>query len=259
MSHFQNLSSKINCIIVDDDPFIQDLLQDKLNQHFNDISVKAVASNGKEGIQRINELNPDIVFLDVEMSDMTGFEMLSELKNIMFKTIFITSYNHYAIKAIRFNALDYLLKPFDLEELKNSIERYKEQSKDFNHSQPISRALDNLKSKDTSKQILTLKTQQGVLQLQLKDIIYIEGDGNYSIIHLLKSRKELVSKTLSDLEDLLDEKGFFRCHKSFLVNRIHIISKLNGVSIKLSNDLIVPISRRRKIDFFAWLNTQNNV
>ena len=246
----------IKCLIIDDDPFIQDLLQDKLSQYFQEIHVLAIASTGNEGIEHINTYKPDLIFLDVEMNDMTGFEMLGKLDSINFKTIFITSYNHYAIKAIRFNALDYLLKPFDLEELKNAIKRYKKYVLQNSDLDNVPVVLFNLKSKDVTSQILTLKTQQGVLQLKLKDIIYLEGNGNYSNIYLIKGRKEVVSKTLQDLEELLDAKGFFRCHKSYLVNKTHIVSKPSRFSVKMSNNSNIPISRRRKSTFREWFKSQ---
>lgn len=242
-------STIINCVIIDDDPFIHDLLSDKLNQYFPEIKVLAVGNNGQEGIDKIKLLSPDLIFLDVEMTDMTGFEMLSRLDVINFKTIFITSYKHYAIKAIRFNALDYLLKPFDLEELKNAVKRFKN-----NRSTNVSVALSNLKSKTISDQTLVLKTQKGELHLKLKDIISIEGDRNYSYIHLTNNKKELISKTLSNLEELLEDKNFFRCHKSFLVNKLHIISEPKSFSIELSNNSTIPISRRKKAMFKTWFN-----
>jgi len=254
LNSLSQTKNKIRCLIIDDDPFIQDLLEDKLSQYFQEIQILAVASSGNEGIEKITTLQPDLIFLDVEMSDMTGFEMLSRLDDITFKTIFITSYNHYAIKAIRFNALDYLLKPFDLEELKNAIKRYKKYKKRQGHFDNVPLALSNLRSKDISSQILTLKTQQGVLQLKLKDIIYLEGDGNYSNIHLTKNKKELISKTLSDLEELLDDKGFFRCHKSYLINKSHIASNPKSFSVTLSDNVTIPISRRKKEAFKIWFN-----
>lgn len=255
MNNSQTFSKPITCVIIDDDPFIQDLLKDKLSQYFPEINITGLGSNGKEGVENIILLQPDLVFLDVEMTDMTGFEMLSRLETINFKTIFITSYKHYAIKAIRFNALDYLLKPFDLEELKNAIKRFKANYHNVGSSEQIDLALNNIKTKNISEQVLTLKTQQGDLQLALKDIIAIEGDRNYSNIHLIGNRKELVSKTLSDLEDLLDGKDFFRCHKSFLINKTHIVDQPNSISVNLSNGIKVPISRRKKESFVNWLKT----
>jgi len=241
--------AQIQCLIIDDDPFIRDLLIDKLNQYFPEIKILGTAKNGHEGLEQIERLHPDLVFLDVEMTDMTGFELLSKLEKVNFKVIFITSYQHYAIKAIRFNALDYLLKPFDLEELKNAIKRFKT----YRNQNNVPMALKNLRSKNTSDQTLILNTQKGELHLVLKDIILVEGDRNYSYVHLTKNKKELVSKTLSHLEELLEDKGFFRCHKSFLVNKSHITSNRKNFSVVLSNGQNIPVSRRKKETFNNWL------
>ena len=248
-NHQLNISS----VIIDDDAFIQELLKDKLNQYFPEVLISGTAYNGQQGLELIQRSNPELVFLDVEMTDMTGFEMLSKLETINFKTIFITSYKHYAIKAIRFNALDYLLKPFDLEELKNAIKRFKERSLSNNDSRSLNLALQNLKSISDSDKVLTLKTQKGELYLTLKDIIYVEGDRNYSNIHLINGRKELVAKTLSSLEELLEDKGFFRCHKSYLVNKSHIQNNQKSFEIELTNTIILPISRRKQSDFKNWI------
>ena len=239
-------SNTIGCLIIDDDPFIQDLLMDKLQQYFPEIKVLGKAMDGKQGLAKIASLDPDLVFLDVEMSDMTGFEMLSQLNTIGFKIIFITSYKHYAIKAIRFNALDYLLKPFDLEELKNAVKRYKE-----TESPSTNLVLHNLKAQNAKDQTMILRTQQGELYIPLKDIVSIQGERNYSYINLVKDKKELVSKTLRSLEDLLEEKGFFRCHKSFIVSKNHIVS-VRRSSIILSDMTEIPISRRKQDQFKKW-------
>ncbi|MFC4722381.1 LytR/AlgR family response regulator transcription factor [Geojedonia litorea] len=245
----------ISCLIIDDDSFIQDLLRDKIEHHFPELKVLGVANSGEKGIELIQKHSPELVFLDVEMSDMTGFEMLSKLETINFQTIFITSYNHYAIKAIRFNALDYLLKPFDLGELQNAVKRYKKFRNNGKHSiQHMSHALNNFKYNNVSNQVLTLKTQQGVLSLPLKEIICIKGDRNYSMIVMSKGKTETISKTLGDLEELLDEKGFFRCHKSFLVNKEHITR--HNSKVLLSNEAVIPVSRRKKVLFDEWMESQ---
>ncbi|MBO3697297.1 LytTR family DNA-binding domain-containing protein [Roseivirga sp. E12] len=244
------MSFKISCLIIDDDPFIQDLLSDKLS-FFNEIEVIGQALNGRDGLKQIEDKRPDLVFLDVEMTDMTGFELLSSIHDIHFKTIFITSYGHYAIKAIRFNALDYLLKPIDLEELRNAIRRFKEQGE----KEPSNKArhlVNNLKRK-AEDQLLILKVQEGEFCKPLKDIICIEGDRNYSRIKLVGGSAELVAKTLSYFEELLEDKDFFRIHKSTVINRLHI-SKVKNEFIVLSTGEEIAISRRRKSDFIAWFN-----
>jgi two-component system LytT family response regulator len=245
-------ASNIRSLIIDDDPFIRDLLQDKLNQHLPEVEVLTTASSGTEGLQKIAAYKPDLIFLDVEMADMTGFEMLAQLKNINFQTIFITSYSHYAIKAIRFNALDYLLKPIDLGELRKAIKRYKSNIQQNNRPDNIQQALKNLKTTNVSDQTLILHTQEGELKIVLKDIIRIEGERNYSYIYLTNNKKKLTTKTIGDIEELLNDKGFFRCHKSHLVNFVHIKSYQNRITVLLSDDTEIPIARRRKDTFKLW-------
>jgi two-component system LytT family response regulator len=243
---------KTRCLIIDDDPFILELLQDKLGQHFPEIEVLSTASSGREGLEKIASYSPELIFLDVEMSDMTGFEMLAQLSDIKFQVIFITSYSHYAIKAIRFNALDYLLKPIDLGELKRAVKRLKNSAGTKPQNENVALALRNSSTKNVADHMLILKTQDGDLKLILKDIVHIEGDRNYSYIHLKNGTKKLVTKTLSDLEELLDSKGFYRCHRSHILNREHIVDA-KGISVVLSNNVQLPISRRKKKQFSEWL------
>jgi two-component system LytT family response regulator len=186
------------------------------------------------------------------MADMTGFEMLSQIVEINFKTIFITSYSHYAIKAIRFNALDYLLKPIDLGELKRAIKRYKAQNKTKSQRNNMTAALQNIAIKNVADQQLVLNTQDGILRLPLRDICHIEGERNYSYIYLKEGKKKLVTKTLLELEDLLDSKGFYRIHRSHIVNAAHITEASNGFFVQISGTLRIPISRRKKKHFLGW-------
>ena len=247
--------NKIKSLIIDDDPFIRDLLQDKLEQYLPEIEVLSMASSGTEGLQKIKKYQPDLIFLDVEMADMTGFEMLAGLEEINFQTIFITSYSHYAIKAIRFNALDYLVKPIDLGELKEAIKRYKSYMKKNNNPNKIQQALHNLQTNNPSEKILTLQTHEGEVRMMLKNIIRIEGERNYSFIYLANQKKKLASKTLGDLEELLIDKGFFRCHKSHLINYSHIQAYPNSISVVLSEGTSIPIARRKKEEFKNWWET----
>ena len=243
---------KIKCLVIDDDLFIHDLMEDKLNRHFPDMELLAMASSGTEGLEIIKAHQPDLVFLDVEMTDMTGFEMLTKLEEIRFQTIFVTTYSHYAIEAIRFNALDYLVKPIKLNELKQAIKRYKNNIEKFKLIDRVQQALINLNTKDVADQTLVLKAHGKELRMTLKDITYVEAARNYSYIHLSRNKKNLCTKTLSDLEEMLKGKGFFRCHKSFMVNKVHITSYKKSNLIVLSDGMEVPISRRKKEAFKAW-------
>ncbi len=244
---------EIRTVIIDDDPFIQKLLMDKLEQFVEDIRVVGKAENGTDGLHVIQQLRPDLVFLDVEMDDMTGFELLKRLPQIDFSTIFITSYTHYAIKAIRFNALDYLVKPLDLEELKQAVQRFREKrDKQAHQGEDVQRALINMEEPQIAEQYLTLNTQEGELRMKLGNIVRIEGERNYSFIYLGSGSRKLVSKTLGELEELLDDKSFFRCHKSHLVNYHHISDCVNKKTIVLSNEEEIPVARRKQDEFRDW-------
>ena len=243
---------KIKSIIIDDNPFIINLLKDLLQQEHPLIEVSGVAKNGMEGISKIQSIKPDLIFLDVEMPDMTGFDMLNKLEDIQFQTIFITSFSHYAIKAIRFNALDYLLKPIDQKELKNAIRNFRSNFDSKVNQKHLEQALINLKTKKAKDQMLFIPTQQGELRIALKDIIKLEGDSNYSYIHLKNKTKKLCSKTLGYFEEILSEKGFCRCHRSFLVNGLHIDRMHKTDYFVLFDQTNVAISRRKKEEAKKW-------
>ena len=241
------MPSRVKCVIVDDDPFMRDLLRDKL-EILGGVEIQGYAEDGETGIRLIQELDPELVFLDVEMTDMTGFDMLAKLEDVKFQTIFVTSYGHYAIKAIRTNALDYLLKPIDLQDLKEALERFR-----LHKETPSAGSPGRNISAPSKSERLMIKTQEGEFDLLLQDIIVISGEGNYSNIIMTENRKLLLAKTLSDMEPMVDDRGFFRCHKSHIVNSVHI-TQVKGEFIRLGDGTDITMARRRKSDFLEWWN-----
>lgn len=201
-----------------------------------------------EALQLIASEKPNVVFLDIELPDMTGFELLQHIHDINFQTIFTTSHSHYAIKAFRFNALDYLIKPIKETELEEAIGR---SLKSSGNSIDVKNALLNMESKAVENQKLVLSTQNGTLRLSLKQITHIEGERNYSYIYLSNGSRELSSKNLAYFEDILLDKSFFRCHRSYLVNKFHI-EKLKTDKFVLKNGSEIPISRRKRTDANDW-------
>jgi two-component system, LytTR family, response regulator len=238
----------LKALIVEDNAFMATVLNDLLMQHATDISVLDTASTGEAAIRLIAARKPDVVFLDIELPDMTGFELLQQVEIINFQTIFTTSHSHYAIKAFRFNALDYLIKPINESELDEAIKRLLKSS---GNSMEIKNALSNLESQSVENQKLVLSTQNGYLRLPLKQITHIEGERNYSYIHLSNGSRELSSKNLAYFEDILLDKSFFRSHRSYLVNRYHIAA-LTGEHFDLRNGVEIPISRRKKTEANTW-------
>jgi two-component system LytT family response regulator len=157
-----------------------------------------------------------------------------------------------AIKAIRFNALDYLMKPVEVTELKAAISRYRENLHTESNPAKVQQALKNLDTPQVAEQVFTLKSQDGEIRIILKDIVRLEADRNYSTLYLTDGRKKVTAKTLRDMGELLEDKGFFRCHKSHLVNIVHIKDPPNSFYVKLSDGSEVPIARRKKDDFLRW-------
>ena len=244
-------SMTIKSLIIDDNPLNIVILSDLLEANHPEVEVVGTAHNGTTAIEKIQALQPELIFLDVEMPDMNGFEVLAALKVLNFQTIFVTAHSHYAIQAIRFNALDYLVKPIDPKELRQSLKRYRSQGNGQVQQQKITLALDNLQQERVQDQVLFLPTQEGGIKMILRDIIKVEGDRNYSTFHLVHGKTKISSKTLGHFEERLKDKGFFRCHRSFLVNRHHI-DTLQKDYFVLKDRSQIPISRRRKTEAKAW-------
>lgn len=238
----------VRALIVEDNAFMATVLCDMLKQHATDIVVLDIAKTGRQALQLISSAKPDVVFLDIELPDMTGFELLQQLKNINFQTVFTTSHSHYAIKAFRFNALDYLVKPVNESELEEAIKRV---LRSANNSIGVKNALFNMEVQSLGDQKLVLPQQNGTLQLPLKQITHIESERNYSYIHLSNGNRKLSSKNLAYFEDILIDKSFYRNHRSYLVNRFHIKALTDG-NFVLKNGVQIPISRRKGTEAKTW-------
>ena len=241
---------KIRSIIVDDNPLNIEILSDLLQEGNNKIQLVGTAGNGKEALELIQAEEPDLVFLDVEMPDMNGFEVLAALKEIKFQTIFVTAFSQYAIQAIRFNALDYLVKPIDPKELKLAIRRYRSNGR-TDHQHQIQNALENRNRKNVMDQVLFLPTYEGGIKMALRDIVMIEGNRNYSTFYLSTNKTKISSKTLGHFEEILSGNEFFRCHRSFIVNRHHL-GKIQKDFFLMKDGSEIPISRRRKAEARVW-------
>jgi two-component system LytT family response regulator len=251
------LKNVLRTIIIDDEGHIRESLAEMLRTGCPGARLVAQAEGVKTGIEAIHRHHPDLVLLDIKMKDGTGFDLLEQLENIDFKIIFITAFDEYAIKAIKFSALDYILKPVDPEDLKNAVEKANELTQ-----RELKTKLDslsnNLKTNDQDKKKIILKTIDNIYLVGVRDIIHIEGDGRYSTIYLASGDRVMVSVNLKYYEELLDTCGFFRAHKSHLINLEHIyrFEKADGGYVVLSNNAKVPVASRKKdelIDLFEKL------
>lgn len=237
-------------IIVDDQPFCIEILQDIIEINVPEIEIVAVCHSGKEGIKQILKHEPDLVILDVEMPEMNGFEMLKQVKDCHFELIFTTSFDKYSIQAIRHSALDFLLKPVVTKELKDAIERLER-----NHTKNITKKFNALfqrlnETKKVTDQI-AVPTSDGLLFILTTEIIHCESDSNYTTLYLISKEKVVITKTLKDVESILEGNTFFRIHHSHLINVKHIKKYLRGNPghVVLKNGTTVPIARNRKGKF----------
>jgi two-component system LytT family response regulator len=242
---------KLKAIIIDDEASSRNTLRQKIITYCPDVEVITECENGEQGIHAIETLKPHIVFLDVEMPRMNGFVMLQQLKNQHFELIFTTAYDHYAIRAIRYSALDYLVKPVEVKELQAAVAKAKQKISSPGSDQRIETLLHNLVEERTGNKRLAVPSMEGLSFIEVNDIIYLEAESNYTIIHLYPTGKLTVSKTLKDFEDLLSPAIFLRIHHSHIINKDHIQKYLKGEGgqVVMRNGKVLDVSRRKKEEF----------
>ncbi|HRD57587.1 MAG TPA: LytTR family DNA-binding domain-containing protein [Ferruginibacter sp.] len=238
----------IKILIVDDEVSASNILKLLIDKNIAGEKEIRCANDPVLALTVIQQWQPNLLMLDIEMPAMNGFDLLSKISSIHFPVIFTTAYDKYAIKAIRYSAFDYLLKPIDAEELTVTFERLLLNRTDMLHHSPalVNNLINNLKSQKLNLFKLALSTNAGVHLMSPADILYCEGVGNYTRFHLTNANPVLVSKTIKEYEELLSEHSFLRVHKSYLVNLTHVIKYDKEGFLKLSNNAVVAISRRKK-------------
>jgi two-component system LytT family response regulator len=238
-------------IIIDDEPKSRMALRKKLADYCPQVTILAEATSGKEGITLIEQHQPQVVFLDIEMPRMNGFDMLQQIKQKNFHIIFTTAYNKYAIKAVRIAAFDYLLKPVDIEELRSAVQRIETFVSAAEQQNKIDILQHNISDQKKQFSKIAIHTLDGLLFFNIGDIIHLEANSNYTIIYFSNHSKLVASKTLKEFEDLLPSDIFFRIHNSYLINLNYIKKyiKGDGGQVVLTNDAIVDVARRKKEDF----------
>ena len=237
----------IKAIIVDDESYSCESLAILLERYCPEVQVVESCTSGESALQSINRHTPDLVFLDIEMPHMNGFELLKRIKKIDFQVIFTTSYDQYAIKAIRFSALDYLLKPIDREELevavKKAVRKLEQQL-----PQQLSILLQKLNGSSPATQKIALPTMEGLQMIPVDSIIRCAADSNYTNIFTKQQKKITISRTLKEVEEMLEDYPFLRVHNSYLVNLNEIEKYIKGEGgyVMMSDGSHVDVSRSRK-------------
>ncbi len=247
----------IRAIIIDDEPNSVETLQWKIENFCPQVNVVETFSDPVKALEYLRANAIDLLFLDIEMPNLSGFDVLEALGSIQFDVIFTTAYDQYGIQAVKFSALDYLLKPIRNKELIEAVERHMNKGGDSNPNMQIASLLKNLKSEAETGRLdkITLATKESLELVAPAEILYCESDSNYTMVYLSDGRKKLISRTLRDFEEMLTPFYFFRTHNSFLVNmnEVREYVKTDGGYIVLKTKQKIPVSkskRERLMEYF---------
>jgi two-component system LytT family response regulator len=237
----------LRALVIDDEVNIRNMIIEIIKKYCNGTRVVGQAGSVQEGLSRIRDLNPDLVLLDIKMDDGTGFDLLEKLEKINFKVIFVTAYQEFALQAIKFSALDYILKPVDPEELISAIDAAGDLILEQQQIQ-IEHLTDSIKSNHQDSKKILLKTSENIHLVKFSDIIYFEADSGYTRFYLSDDRSIVVSKSLAEYEDFFKDFGFYRVHKSYIVNLQKILrfEKEDGGNLVMEEDHKVPVASRKK-------------
>lgn len=241
-------------LIIEDEEQSVSALRSEIAMHCKNLQIIGVAKSVNEAIEKIDTLQPELVFLDIQLSDGLGFEILDYFKQrLFFQVIFTTAYSQYAIRAIKFSALDYLLKPIDAEELVIAVNKAQKISKK-DATAKIENLLYNQSQSPVRKKIV-LPTLEGITVFEVASIMKCSAEGNYTSIYFTNGKKMLFSKTLKEFEELLCHSGFERIHNSHIINLDHLVSFVNkdGGYVILSDKSTLPVSQRKKANLLAAL------
>jgi two-component system, LytTR family, response regulator len=236
-------------IIIDDEAHIRESLADMLRSHCPNAKVVAMADGVQSGLKAIKTHRPNLLLLDIRMKDGTGFDLLEKLESIDFRIIFITAFDQYAIKAFKFSALDYLLKPVESGDLKAAVDKADKLSQQEVNTQ-LNTLVNNLQTDEQAKKKIILKTFDNIHLVKVKDIIYMESDGRYTSVWLSPGECVIVTETLKHYHEILSDVGFYRLHKSYLINLEYIqrFEKAEGGYVILEGGAKVPVASRKRED-----------
>ncbi|MDB4292138.1 LytTR family DNA-binding domain-containing protein [Maribacter sp.] len=243
----------IRALIIDDEEDAREVLSLALAKFCPEIEILALCESPEEGLEQINLLAPSLIFLDVQMPNMSGFDLLEKVSDINFDVIFVTAFDKYAIKAIKFSAMDYLLKPIDVDDLVSAVSKVTRKQK--NNTASYRSLLKNVNYGAEKLKRLAIPSDNEIILQKLEDIVYCAADGSYTILHLIENKKITVSKNIKEFENILPETDFCRIHHATLVNLNHVVKYIRGEGgyILVTGGHHLDVSRRKKDAFLKSL------
>ncbi|SDX60379.1 two component transcriptional regulator, LytTR family [Lutibacter oricola] len=246
---------KIKTIIIDDERKAIAILKNKIERVCPFIEIIAETQDPKEGLKLIKKLEPQLVFLDIAMPEMNGFELLSKIENPNFEIIFATAFDNYAIEAIKNCAIGYLVKPIDNQDLLEAVNKAKQNIEDKTALAKNKLLIENLSVQTFQKKKIVIPTQEGLEFAKIADIICCEGNNGYTNIHFSNRKTMLSSNSIGHFKKLLENQGFYLVHKSHLINLNHINKYLNEGYVILTNNIKIPVSRTKRSEFLNNLKS----
>ena len=243
----------ISVVIVEDERHSRETLKSLLVEFCTDVEIAGMAGSVEEAREVITKVHPDLVFLDIELQTGTGFDVLNSLSDLHFGVVFTTAFEHFAIKAIKFSSLDYLLKPIDIIELQQAVEKAKEKKDDALKQKKLEVLLNNIKASPGGERKICLATLNSIEFININEVLYCEADGSYTNFYLKNGDKLLVSKNLKEYENMLTDYNFMRVHNSFLINLAEVKSlvKSEGGYILMNNNSQISISPKKREMFMS--------
>ena len=247
---------QLKAIIVEDELRSREFLKKLTEEYCPQVKVVETAATVEEAVQAINCHKPDLIFLDIELHTGTGFDVLQAVSYTDFRVIFTTAYDHYAVKAIKFSAIDYLLKPIDVDELQAAVQKAAESLSSNNSGLALQELLKNIRKPAESDFSVTLATSEGLEFVPLQNIIRLEASGPYTYFFIKGGKKIMVSKNLKEYEGLLSDHNFFRVHNSHMINikEVKRMVKTDGGYAIMSDDSMISISPKKKEDFMEQMS-----
>ena len=246
------MQSTFKAVIVDDELSGIEVLEYALKRHCPEIEIMQTFSSSVDALEKIPNIAPDVLFVDVEMPQLNGFELVEQLASLNMQVIFTTAYNEFALKAFRVSALDYLLKPVDVDELKAAVSKLKSFNKTDN--QAMDALMDYIKSQKQLNKI-SISTEKGIHFIDTVEVLYCLSTGPYTVFYLKGGQELVCSKSIGEYEKMLEDKGFYRIHNSSLINVEHLkrFVRTDGGYVEMSDGKTLTVSRRKKDEFLSYL------
>lgn len=245
----------LNVVIIEDEIHSRETLKTLLTEFCEDVNVMGMTGSVEEAVALINQLQPELVFLDIELQTGTGFDVLNQVDQRNFEVIFTTAFEHYAIKAIKFSSIDYLLKPIDLDELQEALRKARQKKDQLLTTRQLDLLLKNIANKTDQKRKICLSTADGLEFIEVGNITYCEANGSYTNFHIKPNVRLVVSKNLKEYEQMLADYDFMRVHNSFLIN-LHEVKKFvksEGGYILMNNEAQISISPSKRDNFLRLM------